>query len=261
MIDLSGKNAVVCGSTQGIGRACAEVLARQGAQVTLVARDEAALRDVAAGLDTKAGQTHRFVCTDFDDPDAVRESVAAHAGEHGPIHILVNNTGGPKSGPIFEAAADAFVKGFRMHILCNQALAQTLVPGMKEAGYGRIINIISTSVKEPIPGLGVSNTIRGAVSSWSKTLSRELGPFGITVNSVLPGFTDTARLQALFDAKAQRTGKPADEIAADARALIPSGRFARPEEIAVAVAFLASPDASYISGVNLAVDAGRLASM
>ena len=261
MIDLSGKSAIVCGSTQGIGRACAEVLARLGAAITLVARNETTLREVVATLDTAAaGRSHDIVCADFADPASVRQKVSAHINSHGAIDILVNNTGGPSSGPIHEAEPEAFVHALTMHLLCNQTLAQVVVPGMKESGYGRIINIISTSVREPIPGLGVSNTTRAAVAAWAKTLSRELAPFGITVNNVLPGFTGTARLRSLFESNAKRSGRSPDEISEEAVRKIPAGRFAQPEEIANAVAFLASPAASYINGINLPVDGGRLAS-
>jgi 3-oxoacyl-[acyl-carrier protein] reductase len=144
-------------------------------------------------------------------------------------------------------------------VLGNQLLAQLLVPGMKERSYGRIINIISTSVIRPISGLGVSNTTRGAVANWGRTLAGELAPFGITVNNVLPGFTDTARLKSLLSKKAEKAGAPPDQFAKDVAASIPPQRFARPEEIANVVAFLASPAASYVNGVNLPVDGGRLA--
>lgn len=176
---------------------------------------------------------------------------------HGPVHILVNNTGGPPSGPLIEAEPQAFERAFANHVISNQLLVQAVLPGMKSSGYGRIINIISTSVKQPIPGLGVSNTIRAAVANWAKTLAGELGPFGITVNNVLPGYTDTARLGSLIQARAQRSGVPEDAVRREMISQIPLGRLARPEEIAAAVVFLASPDASYISGINLPVDGGR----
>jgi 3-oxoacyl-[acyl-carrier protein] reductase len=261
LIDLTGKNAIVCGSTQGIGRACAEILARQGATVTLAARNESSLKATVAQLPTPAGQEHKIICANFTDPTSVREKAAQHVDRFGPVEILVNNTGGPPAGPIFDADADAFTNAFTMHVLCNQALAQTLVPGMKERAYGRIINVISISVKQPIPGLGVSNTIRGAVAGWSKTLASELGPFGITVNNVLPGFTDTARLRSLIESKAKRAGVSIDEMTRSMMAEVPAGRLAGAEEIAAAVAFLASPEAAYINGINVPVDGGRTSSL
>ena len=258
-INLTGRRAVVCGSTQGIGRAAAIELAELGAAVVLVARDERALRAAEAELPAPAEQRHGFAVADFTDPAQVRSAAERIArGGGGTVHILVNNTGGPPGGPIADAAPEAFEQAFRMHLVNNQILAQALLPGMKEAGFGRIINIISTSVKAPIPGLGVSNTIRAAVASWAKTLAGEVAPFGITVNNVLPGYTDTARLQSLFEARAERSKSTADDEREQTRAAIPAGRIGRPEEIAAAIAFLATPAAAYINGVNLPVDGGRL---
>lgn len=261
MIDLSNKRALVCGSSQGIGKAAAEIFARQGASVTLLSRNESALNNVKATLATDHGQSHHVLIGDFANPDALPSLVTNHMNAHGAFDILVNNTGGPPGGPIFDATPEQFRKALDMHVIGNQLLAQAVVPEMKKSGFGRLIQIISTSVKEPIPGLGVSNTTRWAVAAWAKTLSRELAPFGITVNNILPGFTDTARLQSLFASRAEREGRSAEEIANEARAKIPAGRFGTADEIAAAIAFLASPDAAYITGVNLAVDGGRLASM
>lgn len=236
------------------------LLAQQGASITLLARDGPALETVRATLPTDRGQSHFAVCADFSQPESVQQAVASHLETAGTAHILVNNTGGPPSGPLLDARPDDFLNAMRMHVVCNQLLAQAVVPGMKSAGYGRIINVISTSVREPIPGLGVSNTTRWAVAAWAKTLSRELAPFGITVNNVLPGFTDTARLQSLFEARGLRENKTASQVAAETLRAVPAGRFARPEEIAAAIVFLASPAASYVNGINLPVDGGRLGS-
>ena len=256
--DLAGKRALVCGSTRGIGQACAVELARRGAAVTLAARDQTRLQEVRATLSTDDGQKHHYICADFVDPQGLREKVSRHLEETGPLHVLVNNTGGPPAGPVLEAAPEAFTTAFSSHLICNHLLVQTLVPGMKRAGYGRIINIISTSVKGPIPGLGVSNTIRGAVASWATTLAGELGTAGITVNNVLPGYTATERLTSLVKVRAADAGIGVEELEARLKADVPLGRFAHPEETAAAVAFLASPAASYISGINLPVDGGRL---
>lgn len=259
-LSLTGRRALVCGSTQGIGRAAAHEIAALGATVALAARDEARLKAVAAELPTPEGQRHTWIIADFADPDNVGQAVQQAAAES-PFHIVVNNTGGPPGGPASEATPEAYLAAFRMHVIANQIILRAVLPGMKAAGFGRIINIISTSVKAPIPGLGVSNTIRAAVANWAKTLAGELAPFGITVNNILPGYTDTARLESLFKARAEKTGKSYDDIVREAVATIPAGRLGRPEEIAAAVAFLATPAASYINGINLPVDGGRTQSL
>jgi 3-oxoacyl-[acyl-carrier protein] reductase len=261
MTPLTGRRALVCGSTQGIGRASAEAIAAAGAEVVLLARDPEKLRTVRNELPAGDGLQHDVLVADFSKPDSVRAVVTRYLETHKGFEILVNNTGGPPGGAIFEATEAAFRAAFEMHLFCNHVLVQALVPGMKSAGYGRIINIISTSVREPIAGLGVSNTTRGAVASWAKTLSKELGPFGITVNNVLPGYTRTGRLSQVINDRAAAAGRTADAIEHAMIADIPLGRFAAPEELGAVVAFLASPAASYITGVSLPVDGGRLSSL
>ncbi len=256
-LDLTGKTALVCGSTQGIGRASALELALLGANVVLMARNEEALQTTLTELDTSRGQQHHYSMADFGQPGSVSEGIKKLLTKTPVIHILINNTGGPAGGPLIEAQADAFIQTFHNHLLNNQALVQAVVPGMREAGYGRIINIISTSVKQPIVGLGVSNTIRGAVAQWAKTLSLELGRWGITVNNVLPGSTQTARIESLITARAQAANKSREEIRAQMESEIPIGRFATAEEVAAAVAFLCTPAAASISGINVPVDGGK----
>ncbi len=256
---LQGRKALVCGSTQGIGHACAVAMARQGAAVTVMARNEESLRKVQAELATDHGQTHSCLVADFADWQEVRARVQDYVGGNGPIHILLNNTGGPPAGPLFEAAPENLVKAFSQHILCNEVLAQATVPGMRDEGYGRIINIISSSVVIPIKGLGISNVTRGAVANWARTLAGELGPFGITVNNILPGYVATARLESLIQSWGKRDGISADEVQKKLIATIPLGRLASPDEIGSVAAFLASPAASYVNGVNMPVDGGRLA--
>jgi len=258
MHSLEGRRALVCGSTQGIGRAAAIELASRGAAVTLFARDPAALERARAEL---PGGGHSVLAADFHDNDAVRSSAAATVNEGGPVHVLVNNTGGPPAGPIVDASPEAFITAFRAHLVNNQILAQALIPGMKAAGYGRIVNIVSTSVREPIAGLGVSNTVRAAVAGWAKTLSGELARFGITVNNVLPGFTKTSRLDALIAGRAKAAGCATDEIVRGMLQQVPAGRFAESWEVATAIGFLASPASGYITGVSLPVDGGRIASL
>lgn len=253
-IDLSlrGRTALVTGASAGIGAASARCLASLGARVIAVARTEAKLKQVTEGLENAT-----YWALDVNDHKALGERLDAeiHAGT---IDIVVNNSAGPKGGPILSARLEEFSAAFQQHLLTNQFIAQRLVPKMKEKGFGRIINIISTSVYAPIPNLGVSNTIRAAVASWAKTLANELGPFGITVNSVLPGYTSTERLEQLIKATAERLGKTEDEVVNDWKNATPARRFAKPEEVAAAVGFLASPAASYINGVALPVDGGRL---
>ncbi|QHI38587.1 4-formylbenzenesulfonate dehydrogenase TsaC1/TsaC2 [Kordia antarctica] len=260
-LNLQHKNALVCGSTQGIGKAAAKQLAELGANVTLTARNEEKLKQVVSELDTTKGQKHSYIIADFQNPEELREKVESFIKENHAFHILINNTGGPAGGPVFNAKLDEFERAFTQHLKCNHVLVQTVVGGMKEAGYGRIINVISTSVKQPLDGLGVSNTIRGAVANWSKTLANELGQFGITVNNVLPGATATERLSEIIKNKAAKTGKTIDEVSTAMKNSVPAKRFAKPEEIANAIAFLATDAASYINGINVPVDGGRTKSL
>lgn len=260
-IELKGKTALVCGGTDGIGKASAFELATLGANIVLLARSEDKLQSVVKDLPTHHWQKHDYIVADFSNPEQVRDSAAEYIKKHGAIQILVNNTGGPPAGPIIDADIDAFYSGFDMHLKCSHFLVQTLFEGMKDSRYGRIVNIISTSVKIPISGLGVSNTVRGAMASWSKTLANEIAMYGITVNNVLPGFTMTSRLESLVAKKAQSREIGEGEVESEMLATIPAARFADPEEVANAVAFLASPAAGYINGVNLPVDGGRLGCM
>ena len=256
-LDLTGKTALVCGSTQGIGEATAIELALLGAHVVLMARNEAALKATLTELPVKPGQTHHYLIADFSQTGSVTTAINGYLAEQPDVHILINNTGGPAGGPLIDATAEQFTQAFHNHLLNNQALVQAVVPGMTRAGYGRIVNILSTSVKGPIVGLGVSNTIRGAVAQWAKTLSLELGKFGITVNNVLPGSTQTARIESLIQSRAQQSGKTEDEIRAQMIGEIPIGRFATAEEVAAATAFLCTPAAASISGINVPVDGGK----
>lgn len=259
-IDLQGKRALVCGASRGIGRATAVALAEAGAEVVASARSVERLDDLVSTLPADSERHHSRMEVDFSDRQRLTDELRKTL-EAGVIHIVVNNSGGPPAGPAAEAAPEDFEAAFRQHLIADQIILRALLPGMKAAGYGRVINIISTSVKEPIPGLGVSNTIRGAVASWAKTLARELAPFGITVNNVLPGFTDTERLEYLFRQRASASGQSFEAIRDQTLAQVPAGRFADPAETAAAVTFLASPAAAYINGINLPVDGGRTGSL
>ncbi len=259
-LGLTGKRALVCGSTQGIGKASAIELAALGASITLVSRDKVKLKEALKDLPKDKGQEHDSFVADFNFPNRLESSLEKYTSNH-VVHILVNNTGGPPAGPVFSASLDEFTKAFSNHLLCNQVLVQALVPGMKREKYGRVINIISTSVKIPIKGLGVSNTIRGAVANWAKTLATELGPFGITVNNVLPGASMTGRLEAIIRDRATKQKKTQEQVMEEMINEIPAGRISSSAEVAAAVAFLASPAAGYINGVNLPVDGGRTGSL
>ena len=255
---LDGRRAVVAGSTQGIGRAIAEAFAQAGATVVLMGRNQAGLDMVLEGLDRSGNQEHGTICVDFSDWKAVQQASDEHTRSNGPVEILINNTGGPPAGFAVDAEPDQFLTWMEQHLACFQAMVRAFTPGMRDAGYGRILNVISTSVITPIRGLGISNTIRGAVANWGRTLAVELGGLGITVNNILPGFTDTARLRSLFDGKANRSGTTAEAVRADAIKTIPAGRIGEPEEIAAAAQFLASPAGGYCNGLNMPVDGGRV---
>lgn len=256
-LDLSGRTALVCGSTQGIGRACARQLAAMGAHIVIMARNEEALKDEKAELDRLNQLNNDYLVADFSNWQQVEEVVKDYLSRNNTIHILVNNNGGPPAGPITEARPEAFEAAFTQHLLCNQILAQAVIEGMINHNYGRIINIISTSVKQPLHGLGVSNTIRAAVANWAKTLANETGTYGITVNNVLPGATMTGRLAQIIRNKSIKSNNSEESVQEEMLDEIPLKRFALPEEIANAVGFLASPAAAYVSGINLPVDGGR----
>jgi len=257
---LKGKNALVCGSSKGIGKAIAIALAKQGANVTLAARNEKSLISTMSELDTSDGQQHDLLIADFSKPQELKELIRNRLKTIA-FQVLVNNTGGPSPGNIMDATEEQFLSAFNNHLLCNHILAIALIPGMKENKYGRIINVISTSVKIPLKGLGVSNTVRAAVANWSKTLSNELAPFGITVNNILPGTTNTDRIREIILNRAAAEGKTYEAYEKEMVREIPMGRFGEPSEIAAAAVFLASPAASYVTGINVPVDGGRTGSL
>jgi 3-oxoacyl-[acyl-carrier protein] reductase len=259
-LDLTGKTALVGGSTQGIGLASAQALASLGARCVLVSRNEEKLKQAVMTLDFRYGQPHTYLVADYAYPEQVRSAVAGFVKDN-TIHILVNNSGGPAGGPIMNAKPEEFLQAFQQHLICNHIITLLAAEGMKRERYGRIINIISTSVKIPLRDLGVSNTIRGAVASWAKTMANELGQFGITVNNVLPGATSTERLETIINNKAAKTGIVRAHIEQEMMAEVPARRFGKPEEIAAVVAFLASPAAAYVNGVSMPVDGGRTGSI
>ena len=259
-LSLEGKYAVICGSTQGIGFAVAEELALLDAHCTLIARNKASLQTAMKKLKSGSQQKHNYLVADFSKPDELKKVIDDYVKQI-PVHILINNTGGPPGGPITEATEEAFQNTFNQHLICNHILAKAVIPSMKKERYGRIINIISTSVKIPLKNLGVSNTIRAAVAGWAKTMANELGQYNITVNNVLPGFTRTQRLDTIIQDAARRKNKTPQDIEKEMQDETPMKRFGEPSEIAAMVAFLASPAASYVNGTSIPVDGGRTGSI
>lgn len=256
-LDLTNKTALVCGASQGLGLACATELALLGANVIAVSRSEEKLQQAINSLDSSKGQQHHYLAMDLSNPEEVKKTVNDFLAKGNAIHILINNAGGPPSAPMIDTDAAEIEKAFRTHVISSHVLAQTIAPGMKDAGFGRIINIVSTSVKQPINGLGISNLVRAAVANWAKTLANEMGHFGITVNNVLPGYTNTDRLNYLFSKQAGDAGVQKEDILQKNISQIPAGRIGEPAEFGAAVAFLCSPAAAYINGINLPVDGGR----
>lgn len=256
-LDLTGKTALVCGASQGLGFACAAEIALLGANVIAISRNKEKLQQAVQNFDTKKGQQHRFLAVDLSNTEEVKQSVSGLLETVNTIHILVNNAGGPPPGPMVDTAVDEMEKAFRTHVISSHIMMQLVVPGMKAAGFGRIVNIVSTSVKQPINGLGISNLVRAAVANWSKTLANEIAGFGITINNVLPGFTNTQRLDSILGKQAGEQGVSKEDFIKNTAAAIPAGRIGEPSEFGAAVAFLCSPAASYINGINLPVDGGR----
>lgn len=259
-LSLKDKKALVCGSTQGIGLAIAKELALLGASCVLVARNEESLKNAITQLDMSLGQLHQYLVADFSNTEQVKEVIGNFA-KNQPVDILVNNTGGPPAGKITDAKDSDFLSALNLHLINNHNITTSLLEGMKVAGYGRIINIVSTSVKVPLPNLGVSNTTRAAVAGWAKTMANEVAKFGITVNNVLPGATSTLRLSSIIENKSQKTNTETAVVESEMLHEIPMGRFGKPEEVAALAAFLATPAAGYITGQSICVDGGRTGSI
>jgi 3-oxoacyl-[acyl-carrier protein] reductase len=256
-MSLAARHALVCGASAGIGRAAALAIASLGAEVTVLARRRPQLESLLPELQAAGAPQARCVEADMEDLPGLESAVSHLLAQHGPVHVLVHNTGGPAGGPLLDAGDAAILRAIQRILLSAQLLVRLVLPGMRQTGFGRIVNVLSISVREPVSNLGVGNTVRGAMAGWAKTLSNELPP-GITINNVLPGYTATERLREVAEAAARRTGRTTEEVLAGYVSDTPEHRLAEPHEIAAAVAFLASPAASYIRGVNLAVDGGRM---
>lgn len=252
-LDLNNKHALVCGASLGIGEAISYSLANEGVKLTLLARSKDKLQIVKSNL---KGNDHQILCLDINDHKKLKEEIIKIQSVH-PIDILINNTSGPKAGAILDASTEELISSFNQHIISAKTLNDLVIPHMKNIGFGRIINIISTSVKCPIPNLGVSNTIRAAMASYSKTLSNEVAPFGITINNILPGYTKTERLKSLIKYKAEMKKISYEEEEQNWINEVPAKRFATPNELADFCTFLSSPLASYITGTSIAIDGGK----
>ncbi len=256
-LDLTGKSALVCGGSSGLGAATAKELALLGAQVILLARNEDKLKAAVATLDNSKEQQHGYISADSSNPADVKNKISVYLDKGNIFHILVNNTGGPAPGPLIDTKVEDLETAFRSHLLTAHTITQLLVDGMKRARYGRIVNIVSTSVKQPINGLGISNSVRAAVANWAKTLSNELARFGITVNNILPGSIKTDRLDSLFHSQADASKTSVDDVLQKSIATIPASRIGEPGEFAAVAAFLCTPAAAYVNGINLPVDGGK----
>jgi len=259
-INLKNKTAWVFGGSKGIGQAIAIELSKAGANILLIARKKTSLHKTQEMLCTKQQQQHDVLSIDMGNVDSLIETMKKYRNVNS-VDILINNSGGPSGGLAHTAEIDEFLGAFKQHLLSAQAATQIVLPVMKKKQFGRIINIISTSVKQPIAGLGVSNTIRGAVANWSKTLASEVGQFGITVNNILPGATKTDRLTELVVKKASKNHWTEEEVVKKMKSVIPVGRFAEPKELGYLATFLCSNYASYINGINIPVDGGRTKSL
>jgi 3-oxoacyl-[acyl-carrier protein] reductase len=250
-IDLTGKRALVLGASGGLGGAIATGLKEAGASVAIVGRAAERLQAALPDVPPMAR-----IVADLSTPDAA-EAIASHAIEAlGGVDILINNTGGPPPSLALGVSAEVWRDQFDTMVLSLIKLTEQLTPGMLERKWGRILTIVSSGVQAPIPNLAVSNTLRSALVGWSKTLAAELAPNGITVNLIVPGRIATSRVASLDAAAAQRSGRSAEEVEAASRAAIPVGRYGRPEEFASVAVFLASPQASYVTGTTVRVDGG-----
>lgn len=259
-VSLEGKKALVGGSSRGIGRAVAWQLAASGASVTLMARSEDLLKELAARLPAENGQQHGYLVVDFTDTGAYRKKIASYF-EKNTVDILVNNTQGPPAGNSLEMQEESYQEAFDLLFKSVLITTQLALKHMFRQKWGRVINVASVSVKEPLAYLALSNTIRAAVVTWAKSLATDVGAYGITVNNVLTGYFDTERIGQLNEKKAAVQGVPVNEVRAAMEAMVPVRRIGRPEEYGYLVAFLASDKASYITGINLPIDGGLLKSL
>lgn len=255
---LKGRVALICGASRGLGLACAEKLAVEEVKVILLSRNKDILSERVSKLNSK-GIKAQFISADLSIIEEIPAIVKKAESFWGNVDILINNAGGPPSGPNLSFNADVWIHSFRQNFLSAEELTKLLIPAMAESRWGRIINLTSITVKQPVKDLILSNSIRMAVIGWAKTLSLEFAAAGVTINNIATGYTLTERINELAAVKAEQSGRDAEEVIEEMASKIPMKRMAKPEEIASAVAFLASDAASYITGVTLPVDGGYIA--
>lgn len=258
-LGLSGKRALICGGSSGLGRAVATTLVAEGAHVALLSRDAGKLQAVADELNAMGPGRAVIAPADLADHASLLIAVdVAEAALGGPIEILLNNTGGPPPSAVSGLEPDLWRAQFEAMVLSIFRLTDRVLPGMKAMGWGRILNVASITVVEPVASLGVSNTLRASVAAWAKTLAGEVAPHGITVNTLLPGRIDTPRIERLDAARAAAHGITPDQARAEATAGIPVGRLGTPEEFGAVAAFMASPQAAYVTGSLIRLDGGAV---
>jgi 3-oxoacyl-[acyl-carrier protein] reductase len=258
---LKGKAAIVCAASEGLGRAAAEALAAEGCRLAICSRREAAIRQAAAEIQGQTGSEVFPFAADLRSGDHIRQFVAAATGALGGLDVLVTNVGGPKPGTFDTLADGDWHEAVDLLLLSVVRLCREALPHLRQRGGGRIVHITSVAVKQPVPGLMLSNAVRAAVVGFSKTLARELAPEKITVNCVAPGHSRTARAIQLARATAEREGKPLEEIERRTVSNIPMGRLGEPRELADLIAFLASERSGYITGSVIQVDGGAVAGL
>ena len=259
-ISLVGKKALIGGSSKGIGKAIGEQLANSGASVTLMARSEATLQNIISQLPTDQGQQHQYLVVDFSDFEAYKKTITTYFKEH-TIDILVNNTQGPTSGSALEKKVDDYQTAFDLLFKSVVFTTELALEHMMKQQYGRIINVASVSVKEPLSYLALSNSIRAAVVTWAKSLATDVGAYNITVNSVLTGYFDTERIAQLNSKKAETMGVSPEEVRTNMEEMVPLKRIGDPKEYGYLAAFLASDQAAYITGTTIPIDGGLLKSL